>query len=83
MNCKSLPAISVPEGVHTIGEEAFFACESLINVTLPVTLSSVEKYAFFSCTSIKGVKFAGAADRFNSISFAYGNGDLTDAYGGA
>lgn len=45
-NNNSLRSVTVPEGVKTIGAEAFYACKNLHTVNLPSTLESIGDYAF-------------------------------------
>ena len=41
----ALPAVTIPEGVTSIGVCAFEACTALITVTLPASLNSIGGYA--------------------------------------
>ncbi len=49
---------TVPEGVETIGEQAFNSNLSLTSVSLPSTLKEIGKYAFSGCKNISSVTFA-------------------------
>ncbi|MGI6635685.1 MAG: leucine-rich repeat protein [Christensenellales bacterium] len=45
----------VPEGVHSIGDYAFFSCASLTSITLPEGLHSIGGYAFSYCDSLTSI----------------------------
>ena len=40
---------TVPNGVKTIKERAFYMCNNLVSVTLPASVESIEKEAFSTC----------------------------------
>ncbi len=49
---KDITSIVIPEGVKSIGIEAFSYNESLVSVTLPESLESLGKGAFYGCSSL-------------------------------
>lgn len=50
--------VVVPDGVHTIWEEAFEYCtETLETVVLPDSVTTIEAEAFAGCTKLKEVQF--------------------------
>lgn len=50
--------VVVPDGVHTIREEAFAYCtETLEKVVLPDSVTTIEAEAFANCTKLKEVQF--------------------------
>ena len=42
----------IPEGVTSVGKNAFYRCNGLTGVTLPSTLEKIEDFAFRECTSL-------------------------------
>ena len=50
--CDSLLSIELPEGLTTIGDEAFFACYSLSGVTIPASVTEIGENAFLSCNAL-------------------------------
>jgi hypothetical protein len=52
-------SVTIPEGITSIGERAFFGCTVLTNITIPVSVTNVEKEAFWGCTGLASVTFAG------------------------
>lgn len=56
MNCKNLQEIIIPEGVVSIGSEAFYGCSALKKVQLPTSLVCFDRYSHFShCTSLDSI----------------------------
>ena len=49
-----LECVTIPQGVTTIGQNAFFGCESLKSVTLPESLTSFDG-AFSNCTALSQI----------------------------
>ncbi len=45
----------IPEGVTSIGNNAFYGCEGITSVSFPSTLKSIGASAFASCTNIPSV----------------------------
>ena len=50
--CKNLTSIIIPDGVTSIGYDAFGWCTNLTTITIPDSVTSIEKCAFESCTSL-------------------------------
>ena len=48
--------VIVPEGVHTIGEDALKACVSLKKIVLPKSLRFIKPRAFKGCRNLREVK---------------------------
>lgn len=44
--------VSLPEGLGSVGELAFYDCSSITNVVLPSGVSTVGEYAFASCENL-------------------------------
>lgn len=54
--CKNLgPTIHIPEGIKSIGSNAFGGCDHLETVYLPASLEDVESFIFSSCPNLKRV----------------------------
>ncbi|MBR7112082.1 MAG: leucine-rich repeat domain-containing protein [Clostridia bacterium] len=51
--CRSLQSIHIPDGVLTIGEDAFWGCSSMTEVTGMNNVTSINDYAFGYCSSLK------------------------------
>ena len=46
---------SIPDGVKTIGEDAFFNCKNLTGVTIPYGVQFIRDYAFAACTNLSDI----------------------------
>ena len=57
----------VPDGVISIGEEAFISCDNLKSVTIPDSVTSIVKFAFYGCRSLISITIP---DSVTSIGWA-------------
>lgn len=63
--------VVIPEGVTSIGWEAFSGCTGLTSVTIPDGVTSIENGAFYGCTSLTSVTIP---ERVTEIGdYAFGN----------
>lgn len=46
------PTVTVPEGVHTIGEKAFCSCKQVFRITLPRSIRVLGDWAFLACSNL-------------------------------
>ncbi len=60
----------VPEGVTSIGVNAFYGCTNLTSVTLPTTLTSTGNYSFRDCTGLTAVHISDL-EAYCGISFGW------------
>ena len=63
----SITNLIIPEGVESIGSEAFSSCESLVNISLPSTLKTVLIGSFRACPNITTIKYAGTKKKNSNI----------------
>jgi TolB-like protein len=59
---------TIPTGVATIGEYAFFNCDGLTSVTIPASVTTIERGAFYGCNLRPDIK-ADIESRFGSDVF--------------
>lgn len=70
---EEITALSVGQGVTSIGEGAFNRCTSLTEITLPDTLLTIGSNAFNECTALPSVTLPGNVK--NISAWAFGNCD--------
>ena len=63
---KKAAAFTIPDGVTSIGNGAFFWCDSLTSVTIPNSVTSIGAHAFNSCINLTSVDIG---DGVTSIGF--------------
>lgn len=63
--CTSLTKISLPQGIKTIGRDAFFQT-CLAEIELPGTITSIAEMAFCDCTHLTTVRFNGTQTDFRA-----------------
>ena len=51
----AITTVSLPEGLTSIGEYAFYGCSSLTSVTIPAGVTSIGDSAFYGCSSLTSV----------------------------
>lgn len=50
-----ITSVAIPEGVVSIGKEAFHYCDLLTTVSLPSTLETIGDYAFYKCIKLTDI----------------------------
>lgn len=55
-DCTALTSITLPEGLLTIGEDAFDEA-GLTSITIPASVTTIESWAFWGCKNLKTVTF--------------------------
>ena len=48
----------IPEGIKSIGRQAFYGLRSIEVITIPKSVESIEDVAFYGCSNLKVVNFA-------------------------
>ncbi len=81
----SITALSLPTGLTTIGEDAFYECSGLISVTIPEGVTSIGGHAFYNCCSLSTVTIPASLKKMGDGAFGYYSEpgltiDLTSVY---
>ena len=70
---------SIPMGVETIREWAFYYCKNITKVVIPGSVTSIESSAFSSCINLNTVVYIGTEAEWNNISIGIYNNSLNEA----
>lgn len=58
-------AVVLPEGLQSIGDQAFRGCTALTSVTLPASLTSIGYLAFQGCTALEELELPSACTKLD------------------
>ena len=61
---------TVPSGVTSIVNHAFYCCDDLISIEIPGSVTYIGYWAFFTCTGLSSIRFVGDPPEFDSSAFA-------------
>jgi uncharacterized protein (UPF0248 family) len=67
----SLTSVTIPNGVTSIGVNAFSDCVSLTSVTIPNSVINIEISAFFGCRSLASVTIGNSVTSIGDGAFAW------------
>ena len=67
----NISEIHIPEGIESVGSNAFDTCQSLTKVFLPSSIKYIYSNAFASCTALSEIHFGGTVEDWCNIE--YGN----------
>ena len=64
-----LTAVTLPDGLESIGDKAFYSCSSLTAIDIPSSVTSIGEEAFRSCTRLKDVTLPDGLESIGSYAF--------------
>ena len=67
----AIKALSLAEGVTSVGSFAFHDCTRLRSISLPTSVRTIGSQAFYSCYDLKTINFSEGLEKIGSISFGH------------
>ena len=67
---KAITAVSLPEGLTSIGSRAFYGCTALTSVTIPASVTSIGVVAFFGCKTLTTVIIPDSVTSIDNYAFS-------------
>ena len=64
-----LAAVTLPDGLQSIGEEAFRGCSALTSIDIPASVTSIGEYAFYGCTSLAAIEIPSSVTSIGAGAF--------------
>ena len=67
---ESISAVSLPQGLTSIGNYAFYGCSSLASIIIPNSITSIGDYAFSTCFSLTSIAIPESVINIGEHAFA-------------
>jgi len=61
--------ITLPDGITSIGNQAFMECQGLTSINIPASVTSIGSYAFCSCTSLTSITIPSSVTSIGDYAF--------------
>lgn len=65
----ALTEVSLPDGLTSIGAQAFYGCSSLAGITFPESLTVIGENAFFGCSALPEVSIPASVAEIGAFAF--------------
>ena len=77
--CKNIHSVTIPQGITSIGDHAFYYCSALTEVTIPQGVTSIGDYAFYGCSALTEVTIPQSVTSIGEAAFksCYGLTNVT------
>ncbi len=76
-DCTSLKKVTLPDGIETIGMEAFLNCASLSEINIPDSVTGIGSRAFYGCRSLPPLTIGKRLQHISGNTFSGTRCDLT------
>ena len=60
---------TVPQGIASIGDYAFYRCQGLTSIILPDSVTSIGKYTFYECENLANISVPNSVNAIGSYAF--------------
>ncbi len=70
LNGELVTDLVIPDGVISIGDDAFYGCSSLTSVTIPDSVTSIGHFAFEDCSSLTSVTIGNGVTSIGNNAFS-------------
>jgi hypothetical protein len=64
-------SVTIPEGVTSIGRNAFRGCTSLTGITIPASVTAIGQAAFDECTGLTSITIPEGVTAIGNYAFSY------------
>lgn len=68
-NNEKIKSVTIPEGVKSIGNYAFYGCDALTSVTMGKSVKTIGNYAFSSCDALTSIKIPDSVTSIGELAF--------------
>ena len=75
----ALTFVVIPEGVTSIGTNAFLNCDKLKAINIPKSITNIYNGAFLGCDNLTDVYYNGTKAQWDAIDILSDNNNLTNA----
>ena len=66
-----IKTVSIPDGLTSIGNSAFWGCSGLTSITIPNSVTSIGWYAFNGCSSLTSIEIPNSVTSIGGSAFSW------------
>ena len=74
LNGKLVTDLVIPDGVTSVGDDAFYGCSGLTSVTIGNSVTSIGNWAFYNCSGLTSVTIGNSVTSIGKYAFYYCSG---------
>ena len=64
---ENIKQLTIPKGITSIGNSAFYQCVNLQNITIPNTVKYIDDWALSDCNYLNNITFTGTVEQWNDM----------------